>query len=301
MNKGWLSKALGHIQNGTIFWRIKNHSKIEHERRWIKFTDSNASYIDVKLSEFTIRLYKGDLITRAIYFNDFESTEIKFLQEHIKEGDVFFDIGGNIGLFTLLAASKVKKAGVVYTFEPSDENFKKLKENLLLNQFTNVKPYLLAVSHKKEKKNLYNFSEGLGALSSFALIENEKYSVSEVQTVTLSDFVEEEAVSQDIAIMKIDVEGWELPVLLGARTILEKENAPFLIVEFTDANARNAGYTCQQVFDLLVEYGYSMYSITSDLMLRPEVKKYYYDYTNLIAIKKGSAGYTRLKHLICAL
>ena len=65
-----------------------------------------------------IRLYGDSELCRLIYLGNFEATERAFLNHFLRPGDVFVDVGANIGLFTLIAAARVGPAGRVVAFEP---------------------------------------------------------------------------------------------------------------------------------------------------------------------------------------
>ena len=66
--------------------------------------------------------------------------------------DTVVDLGANIGIFTLYAATKTKKR--VYSFEPFPTNFDYLQQNIILNKFNNITPHLAAISDKVEKRKL---------------------------------------------------------------------------------------------------------------------------------------------------
>lgn len=281
---------------GTFIWRIKNHVRIEQERNWINFQNSKAPFLIAVYRGFKIRLYRGDLLTRSIYLKEYDQLEIKFLQQFLHAGDVFIDAGANIGLYSLVAASIVKKSGKVYSFEPSAKNYKKLQENISLNHFSNILPFCLGLSDKNEQKRLFEIDQGLGALSSYVSSSDQSVIV-ETEVVTLDDFVKTNGVPK-INVIKVDVEGWEFPVISGAKELLENKDAPMLMVEFTDSNARLAGYSCQLVYDRLVDLGYILYRINKELKLIPESKLDYYEYSNVIGIKDGSQAHARIKSLL---
>jgi FkbM family methyltransferase len=289
--------ALRHIKNGSIIWRIKNHVRIERERKWLNFLEGEKAFLDVTMKGlgFRLRLYRNDLLSKALYFGEYEPNELNFLAKFLQQGDTFIDVGANLGLFSILAGSKVKSSGRVYGFEPSVENFKRLKENISLNRLTNIRCFCLGISDKSESKMLHHFNAGHGALSSYSNQGREDYSHVETRTISLATFVRDEKINKIDAI-KIDVEGWELPVLIGAEEILVQGDAPLLMIEFNDLNARNAGFSCQEIFDRLVDYGYDLYKYdvtTGKLALQS--KKDYYEYQNFIALKRKSNAFLKAR------
>ena len=117
-----------------------------------------------------------------------------------------------------------------------------------------------------------------------------------IQTQTLDTYIQTIQNPEKISLLKIDVEGWEIPVLEGGKDFLSHANAPILLVEFTEQNAINAGYSCKDLYNLIISYGYSLYSYnanTNELIL--ESLREEYPYVNLIAIKDIESVYSRIK------
>jgi len=87
-----------------------------------------------------------DPIEKHIYYQGyFEWKETQFVRKCLDEGDIVFDVGANIGWYTLLAASLVKNTGKVFAFEPLPESRRRLNENCLLNKLENVEIFGFAV------------------------------------------------------------------------------------------------------------------------------------------------------------
>src|SRR5262249_39728633 len=99
--------------------------------RWQQFNDSLREFrlatvaarphtLVIKLQPAVkMRLYGDSELCRLIYCRHFEATERAFLNRFLRPGDVFVDVGANIGLFTLIAAACVLPAGRVVAFEPT--------------------------------------------------------------------------------------------------------------------------------------------------------------------------------------
>ncbi|MEW6404497.1 MAG: FkbM family methyltransferase, partial [Chloroflexota bacterium] len=74
-----------------------------------------------------------------LYFGiDFEPRELALVKSIVEPGMVFFDVGANIGLYSLVASRLVGEIGVVHTFEPAGFTYETLLTNLRLNGTTNV-------------------------------------------------------------------------------------------------------------------------------------------------------------------
>ena len=136
---------------------------------------------------------------------------------HPKRDDVVFDVGSHIGVFTLKASRFVGTGGVVYAFEPCPGNFALLKQNISLNNASNVKILNKAISSQKGMLQFY-IDHTNPAASSF------QYAGAGVRPIALPcitlDHVLQERDIQQVNLLKLDVEGHEIEVLRGARHFL---------------------------------------------------------------------------------
>jgi FkbM family methyltransferase len=150
----------------------------------------------------------------------------------IKPGDVFLDIGANIGFFTVIGARLVGPGGRVYTFEPVPENISALKHNIALNQFGHVSIMECALSNEVGKGELLLAGWGGGsALASASPPPDVKGSLM-VDLETVDHLVAEgQILAPDV--VKIDVEGAELEVLQGMAQVL-KTHPPRIVFELDD-------------------------------------------------------------------
>ena len=151
--------------------------------------------------------------------------EIEFCKKEIKKGDTVVDIGANIGLFTLFFSKLVGTTGRVIAFEPDPENFDVLKKNIELNEITNVTLVQKGVSNKNESVKLYKSNVSGG----HSLIKNEwAKEYTNIQTVTLDGYFR----GEEIDMIKIDAEGFELEVIEGGKKLLENNKNMKIISEF---------------------------------------------------------------------
>ena len=98
----------------------------------------------------TFKLVSDNWITkyRARSFNDKEPEMLNWLDEHLRDGDVFFDVGANVGIYSIYAALRNSDV-TVYAFEPEYSNLHQLKQNILNNQLANkIEIYSIAFSDK---------------------------------------------------------------------------------------------------------------------------------------------------------
>ena len=83
-------------------------------------------------------------------YGEFSEIELSIMNKFIKKNDIVFDIGSNIGAFTVPFAKKVGINGKVFAFEPQPFIYKILKKNIELNRLCNVKLFKNGVGEKKE-------------------------------------------------------------------------------------------------------------------------------------------------------
>ena len=167
-----------------------------------------------------LRLTTGDLISNYIYhFKTWEPCITDYLIRNLNELNErsFVDIGANIGYFSILVA-KNNPSCKVYSFEPTPSIFKQLKENLQLNELSNVSANQVALSNHEGNLRLYPghpMNSG-----STGIFRNEESSESfSVKASTLH----KEVVKMPLPprIVKIDTEGSESEILSHLRQLVE--------------------------------------------------------------------------------
>jgi len=173
-----------------------------------------------------------DLESSIYYFGTYEPGTLHVMQKCLKEGDVFFDIGSNIGIMSLFASQLVGKQGKIFAFEPDPDTFAILQDNLNLNENDRVQPQNLALGDSNGTASLFqNISVNRGASSLISSQENSN--IVTVNTERPDDFILRNELG-NIKLLKIDVEGWEFEVLKGAKQLLSKEDGPIVIFECSD-------------------------------------------------------------------
>ncbi len=237
-------------------------------------------------------LYKDNKLSFEI-FHGFELDEIDFVNRFLKQGDTFVDVGTNVGLFSLHASAIVGERGKVISFEPSSATVHRLQENIALNGCINIEIVPKGLSFEPGVLELVVAGNGYDAFNSFAVPSMGAITAREkVEVTTVDSFMTLKGIApKDVKLIKIDVEGWELHVLKGGETFFGHVDAPVLLVEFTETNAKNAGTSCIELGLLLQKLGYTLYVYDSKLKkLTDEPFGKTYDYKNLIASKNNREG-----------
>lgn len=186
----------------------------------------------------------------------------KWAQSDSLENTTFYDIGANIGVFSMYAAS-VRSRLNVYSFEPVFSNYQALRLNRILNGFDNVTAINLALSDSNRIESLYIVDERVGnSGAQFGSPVNEKgevfkaVGVERVLGVTVDHLVE--ALGFPIPdYVKIDVDGHESQILYGMSKTLQSKKVKSLLVEFNSSAEFNewepyfysVGYCVDSTFD----------------------------------------------------
>ena len=135
------------------------------------------------------------------------------LERLVEPGSVFFDIGANVGFFTLLGARLVGSSGKVVAFEPHAENAERLRRNLELNSFEHVDVVVQAVSDVSGDRLLDARHPATAALMP-ADDPGPGDGLARVEVTSLDEFL---ATRRDLEpdVVKIDVEGHEVEIVRG--------------------------------------------------------------------------------------
>lgn len=171
----------------------------------------------------------------SIAFGNLESEVQEAMVRHLARGGVFYDIGANLGFFSLLGAHlSGLEQGHVYAFEAAPENAAAITRNVELNSLPNVSVVAKAVSAKSGRGRLQVVDD-----QSWSKLEEYgphpfTEEVIEVELVSIDEFVKTEDVRPP-TLVKIDVEGAELAVLEGMRTTIA-EHQPAIICELHDTH-----------------------------------------------------------------
>lgn len=193
-----------------------------------------------------------DLSIRGVY----GELDTKIVKNEIKSGDVVIDVGANIGYYTLIFANLVGKTGKVIAFEPETKNFELLKKNIAINKLTNVVLEQKAVSNKTGKVKLFLANSGIVGHHINPKEGTENF--IEIDSISLDDYLQKNDFTTKIDFLKIDVEGAELKVLEGAKTILQNQNLK-IFTEFNREAIRKLGMDPKYFLSLLTNYDFKFF------------------------------------------
>jgi FkbM family methyltransferase len=160
-----------------------------------------------------------------------ERASLEFLVAAVHPGDVVYDIGANVGLYSMLLSKAVGPSGQVIAFEPDSRNAKRLNENALLNGLTNFRCFRKALGEANHSGALYLRDDDPYQSTLLAHLPPDERSSEEVVDVVAGD---DFRIRMNLPIpraVKIDVEGSELNVIRGLGTTLAKEACQFVLCE----------------------------------------------------------------------
>lgn len=197
-------------------------------------------------------------LTAAFWVNQGERTqEERFLRSFVKSGDVVIDVGANIGSVSLSLSAQMDGIGKVYAFEPHPRIFEFLKENVELNNAQScIQAHCIALG---KEHGVVEFSDQSDD-SNNAVLQGGKG--LQVPVERLDDIVPQE---QKIALLKIDVEGYEYQVLQGARETCRMSSIVYLecISKMLEANGASETMIC----NLLEDLGFKIFQVVGNELI----------------------------------
>jgi FkbM family methyltransferase len=184
--------------------------------------------------------------TGNLYCGLHDFNDMFFLLHFLRKGDLFIDIGANIGSYTVLAAAH---CGVeTISIEPVPSTFSHLVDNISINQITHIATPL---------------NMALGSAEGSITFTSKYDTVNHVATAADKETIEVKVnaldhIVRDLnpALIKIDVEGYETEVLAGAQQVLQNSSLKAIIIELNGSGGRY-GYDENKIHELLLGKGFS--------------------------------------------
>jgi len=212
----------------------------------------------VRRRNLTWKLDIQCVIQRSLfYLGAYEPWDTSFFLSMIKPGQCVVDVGANFGYYTLQAARAVGPQGVVLAFEPSSIPYGRLLKNLELNSLSWVQPYKCALGNASKVvrlavPNLLNQGEQ-------RIVESEaSLQAEEVPISTLDEFLLSHP-QKDVHVIKVDIEGYEVEFLRGAKGSIRRYKPAFMVEVNPFALARH-GSSASELMDQLKGLGYRCYT-----------------------------------------
>lgn len=202
------------------------------------------------------------------HFHVEDEPDLLQLENIIKKGDVVLDVGANIGIYMKFLSKFVGNTGEVWCLEPIPLTFEFLNFNIRKLGLKNIKLFNYAAS-ENETNLIMEIPNVLGGenyyrakiINENAINENRKYHVKSIPLDKLFDNF-----SRGITFIKIDVEGYEMSVIKGARKILSKFGPALLIEIGGDPSSENS--SAFMTFEELRNLGYEPWINTDNKLTK---------------------------------
>ncbi|MCX6140207.1 MAG: FkbM family methyltransferase [Candidatus Kapabacteria bacterium] len=215
-----------------------------------------------------MRLDITEFLQAHLYlFGSYELPTVRFIRSVLKPGDTAFDIGAQIGYLTLAMATAHPEPVRVVSFEPESHNLERLRSNIALNPGVNVSIVEKAASNVNGVLRLYlSHDHNSGTHSTIPNGVNVSNDFVEIPSVTLDTYLLDNQIS-NLRLIKIDVEGGELEVILGAERIL-RELCPIIVMEMSDSLQAAREFSTPEFKQMLALKGYRPYTINDNGTLK---------------------------------
>jgi FkbM family methyltransferase len=217
-------------------------------------------------AQFSVGL--RDVLQSYLYFfGIWEPVITRYLLDGLSEGDIFIDVGANIGYYTLLASRQVGNSGRVFAVEAASGTYSELLQNLSLNRVTNVKTFHVAVSDVQGEVAVWLNRQGeLAGATTLAHVAARRVSMEATERVEakpLQQVIDEETICK-ARFIKIDVEGAEWAVVKSLGELLKhvSPRTEFLI-EVNPALVGLAGGTVDGLLSCFAAAGFEPFLIAN--------------------------------------
>lgn len=238
----------------------------------------------------------ANTVGRSIWLRGDYSAEapiVDLVSANLTAGDVFLDVGANVGIFSVIAGQRVGETGRVHSFEPLPRLAALLRRTVAANGLTNVSVVEAAVGRTSGRVSMAampdsaysHVIEGATAIDG----GHGGWRPIAVRSVTLDEYVEQ-IVGRTPRLIKMDIEGSEIEAVDGARRILSGDDAPDVICEVGEPHLARFGHTPTELFERFRSMGYrAIHPGTRQTMRVEDLSSHEY---NVFFTKRHSSGST---------
>ena len=261
---------------------LRHHNSFKKLFPWSKLGNLYRRIIDIlpfnfNINQFVTNNFKLKLHARFAFsnFKDWGNKHNNFFPIYLrlsKECKYFFDIGAHIGIVTLAISKSIRNNGVIFAFEPSKVNLHFLKYHITCNNLKNIRIVDKLVSSSTNEKSIFYESKEASGMNSIISLNKKKITERTiVESTTLDIFCDSNNVYPDI--IKVDIEGSEIEMLMGAQTILKKHK-PLIFLSYHPYHINKLGYQNTSIFDILKKLNYRVYDLDGKVPLTLQNSEY---------------------------
>jgi len=214
-------------------------------------------------SRFILRLLLRPLGIALSSIFEVERAEWAFYVRYLRPGMIVFDVGAHVGELSSLFSRFCGQQGQVHAFEPSSASFERLKAICKFPNRENITPNYLALADKEGmvKLNVYSDEHSVwnGLSDRPTHIFGSPVGTERIWATTIDTYCAQNGISQ-IDLLKIDVEGAEYQVLLGAKRVLEEQRIRCCVFEFSPETL-NMVNSPDEIEAYLKQFGYRIQNV----------------------------------------
>jgi FkbM family methyltransferase len=181
----------------------------------------------------------------AAYKTYADRAERALLRKILFQGAVVVDVGANIGIYSQFLSQCVGLTGLVHSFEPSPDNFRRL--SAATRDLSNVRLTQAVVGEKSGECKLY-ISDKLNVDHRAYKAEGDSRRAVPTEMVALDDYFKP---GQRVDLIKMDIQGYELHALRGTQRVLQENPNVNLLLEFWPAGLKQAGVRWEELVEML--------------------------------------------------
>jgi FkbM family methyltransferase len=187
----------------------------------------------------------------AAYKTYADRAERELLRKILFKGAVVVDVGANIGIYSRFLSRYVGPKGVVHSFEPSPDNFRRL--SAATRNLSNVRLTQAVIGERSGECKLY-VSDKLN-VDHRAYETDDSRRVIPIEMIALDDYFK---TGQRVDLIKMDIQGYELHALRGAQRVLQENSDINLLLEFWPAGLEQAGVSWETLVEMLQRSGMTL-------------------------------------------
>ncbi|MFT7043266.1 MAG: FkbM family methyltransferase [Candidatus Azotimanducaceae bacterium] len=199
----------------------------------------------------------------TLNFLDYEKDESWMIERLVNNGDTIFDIGANMGYYSVLLAKKNIDASV-HCFEPIPTTFGLCQKNISLNELANINCNNFGLSDKDGYFPFYFYPEGSGNASAVNVSGRSEVEEISCRLKTLDGYVDEKNVNIDF--IKCDVEGAELFAFIGGSKTIGRDK-PIVFAEILRKYCLKYNYDHNDIFQWFYDLGYRAFTVHDKKLL----------------------------------
>jgi FkbM family methyltransferase len=216
----------------------------------------------VKVDGLTLYLNPRDpVLSSALAFGIYENHEADLFRRYCKEGATVVDIGANVGLYTVIAAARVGRAGRVIALEPHLESFQYLEKTIVANGLTQVRSFNLAAGESVRDVPLFLTDDNKADSRIYSSDARRQKVV--VQMVDLDHLLKENGIDK-VDVIKMDIQGAEALALRGMSQVLANNPELVIFTEFWPWGMEQAGSSAIGFLQQLRDVGFSFHAIDEE-------------------------------------